>query len=99
MSENHGENHNDQTREHQVKRRGTQPGFEQFPLLPEKISDQDVSGGIGHRSGKIVKQKSASGHFRHAGQQIGHDRRKQEDESRDKYRLGAMTFEKSFGPL
>ena len=36
MSENHAENHNDQPREHQVKRRGAQPGFEQFPLLPKK---------------------------------------------------------------
>src|SRR5208282_876492 len=98
MSENHGENHNDQPREDQVKRRGAQPGFEQFPLLPEKISEQDVTGGIGRRPRDVVKKKSAPLHFRHAGEQIGRDRRKQEDEPRDKYRLGAMTFEKSLRP-
>src|ERR1022692_3614675 len=99
MSENHAENHDYYRRENQVKRRGSKPGFEQFPLLPEKISDQGVGGGIGRRPGEIVKQKSAPRHFRHAGQQIDHDGRKQKNEPRDKYRLGAMTFEKSLRPL
>ena len=99
MSENHGENHDDQPRENQVKRRGAQPGFEQLPFLPEKISDQDVSGGIGRRPRDVVKEKSAPLHFRHPGQQIRHDGWKQKDEPGDKYRLGAMTFEISFGPL
>ena len=40
MSENHAENHDDYPRENQVKRHGAQPRFEQFPFLPEKISDQ-----------------------------------------------------------
>src|ERR1017187_9864636 len=99
MSENHGENHNDQPRENQVKRRGAQPGFEQFPLFPEKIPDQDVSGGIGRRPRDVKKEKSAPLHFRHPGQQIHHDGRKQKDEPRDKNRPGAMTFEKSLRPL
>src|ERR1039457_1330628 len=99
MSEKHAENHDDYPRENQVKRRRPQPGLEQFPFLPEKISDQGVSGGIGRRPRKVVKQKSVPRHFRHAGQQIDHDGRKQEDEPRDKNRLGAMTFEKSFRPL
>ena len=99
MSENHGQNHNDQPRENQIKRRGAQPDFEQFPFLPEKISDQDVSGGIGRRPRDVVKEKSAPLHFRHAGQQIDYDGRKQKDEPGDKYRLGTMTFEKSLRPL
>src|ERR1035437_2030087 len=99
MSENHAKNQEDYPRKNQVKRRRPQPRFEQFPLLPKKISDQNVGGGIGRRPREVVKKKSAPGHFRHAGQQIGHDRRKQEDEPRDKNRLGAMTFEKLFGPL
>src|ERR1017187_3879422 len=99
MSENHGENHDDYPRENQVKCRGSQPRLEQFPFLPEKISDQGVSGGIGRRPRKVVKQKSVPRHFRHAGQQIDHDGRKQEDEPRDKNRLGAMTFEKSLRPF
>src|ERR1039457_3818125 len=99
MSEKHAENHDDYPRENQVKRRRPQPGLEQFPFLPEKISDQGVGGGIGRRPRKVVKQKSAPWHFRHAGQQIDHDGRKQEDEPCDKNRLGAMTFEKSLRPL
>src|ERR1035437_10921567 len=99
MSENHGKNHNDKPRENQVKRRGAQPGFEQFPLLPEKIADQDVTGGIGRRPRDVVKEKSAPLHFRHPGQKIHHDGRKQEDEPRDKNRPGTMTFEESLGPL
>ena len=94
MSENHAQNHAGQPRKNQVKRRGPQPRFEQFPLLPKEISEQDVSGGISRRPREIVKKKSAPLHFSHAGQQIGRDRRKQEDEPRDENRLGAMTFEK-----
>src|ERR1017187_2814349 len=99
MSENHGENHNDQPRKNQVKRRGAQPGYEQFPLLPEKISDQNVGGGIGRRTREVVKEKRAPLHFRHPGPQLNHDGRKQKDAPRDKNRLGAMTFEKSLRPL
>ena len=59
IPENHGENHDDQPCENQVKRRGAQPGYEQFPFLPEEISDQDISGGIGRRPRDVVKEKSA----------------------------------------
>src|ERR1035437_6263775 len=86
MSENHGKNHNDKPRENQVKRRGAQTGFEQFPLLPEKIADQDVTGGIGRRPRDVVKEKSAPLHFRYPGQKIHHDGRKHEDEPRYKSR-------------
>jgi len=99
MSENHAQNDEDHSRECQVKCRGSQPGFEQLPLLPEEISDQNVSGGISCRSRDVVKKISAPGHFRQASQQIRHNRRKQENESRDKNRPGAMPFEKMFGPL
>ena len=37
--------------------------LEQFPLLPEKISDQDVGGGVGRRPGEVVKQKMRQGIF------------------------------------
>src|ERR1017187_10342961 len=99
MSENHAWNHEGYPRENQVKRHGTQPGFEKFPLLPKKISDQDVTGGIDRRPREVVKKENAPWHFRHACQQIGRDGRKQDDEPRDKNSLGAMTFEKSLGPL
>src|ERR1019366_783215 len=99
MSEKHAQNNEDYAHENQVKRRGAQPGFEKFPLLPKEISDQDVTGGVGRRPREIVKQESAPGHLRHTGQQIGRDGRKQGDEPRDKNSLGAMTFEKALGPL
>src|ERR1035437_3341201 len=99
MSAKHAQNQENYPRANQVKRRGSQPGLEQFPFLPEKISDQGVGGGIGRRPREVVKKKSVPRHFRHAGQQIYHDGRKQEDEPCDKNRLGAMTFEKSLRPL
>ena len=99
MSEEHPDHHEGYARENQIKRRGTQPGFEQFPLLPEEISDQDVTDGIGRRPGEIVKKKASPGNFRHAGQQIRRDGRKQGDESRDKHRLGAMPFKEPLRPL
>src|ERR1039457_5012046 len=99
MSENYAENNEDYPRENQVKRRGAQPGFEKFPLLPKEISDQDVTGGIGGRPREVIEQICAPGHFRHACQQIGRDGRKQSDEPCDKNSLGAMTFEKALGPL
>jgi hypothetical protein len=46
MPEKHGQNNKDDSRKNQVKRRWTQPGSQPFPLLPKKISEQDVSGGI-----------------------------------------------------
>jgi hypothetical protein len=39
MSENHAEDNEGDSRENQVKRRGAQPDFEPFPLLPKEISD------------------------------------------------------------
>src|ERR1017187_2144696 len=99
MSENHAENQEDYPRENQVKRRGAQPGFEPFPLLPEEISDQDVTGGIGSRSREVIKEINAPGHFRHACQQIGRDGREQGDETCDENSLSAMTFEEALGPL
>src|ERR1035437_4120581 len=99
MSENYAENQEDYPRENQVKRRGAQPGFEPFPLLPKEISNQNVTGGIGCRPYEVIKQINAPAHFRDACQQVGRDGRKQGDEPRDKDRLGAMTFEKALGPF
>jgi len=56
MPENHAKNQQDYPRENQVKRRGAQPGFEPFPLLPKEISDQNVTGGIGCRPGEVKKR-------------------------------------------
>jgi len=72
MSEKHAENDENYPRENQVKCRWPQPSFELFPLLPKRISNQDVSGGIGRRACEVVKKKNAPLHFRHASQQIGH---------------------------
>jgi len=99
MPENHAQSDKNYSREYQIKCRGTQPSFEQLPLFPEKISDQDVSDGIGRRPREVVKQKSTPWYFRHTGQQVDQDGRKQKDEPRDKNGLGAMTFEKLFRPL
>ena len=99
MSENHAYNNESYPRENQVERRGTQPGFETFPLLPKKISNQGVTDGMGRRPREIVKKKNAPRHFRHACQQIDRDRRKQGDEPRDKNSLGTTIFEKSLDPL
>jgi hypothetical protein len=60
MSEEHPEHHEGYARENQIKRRGTQPGLELFPLLPKKISKQDVTDGIGRRPGEIVKKGSVA---------------------------------------
>jgi len=99
MPKNHAQNNEGYPRENQVKRCGAQPGFEKFPLLPKKIPDQDVTGGIDRRPREVVKKKNAPWHFRHACKHIGHDGWKQSDEPRDKNSLGAMTFEKLVGPL
>jgi hypothetical protein len=99
MSENHAQNDENYSRENQIKHRWPQPSFELFPLLPKKISDQDVSGGVSSRPRKVVKKESAPLHFRDASQQVGHDGREQEDEPRDENRSGTMTFEKLFRPL
>ena len=99
MSENHAQRNEGYSHEYQIKRRGTQPGFELFPLLPKKISDQDVTDGIGRRPGEIVKKKASPGNFRHAGQQVGRDGRKQGDEPRNENSLDAMPFEESLRPL
>jgi len=99
MPEQHAENQEGYPRENQVKGRGTQPGLKKFPLFPEKISDQDVTGGVARRTREVVKKKDAPWHFRHARQQIGRDGRKQDDEPRDKNSLGAVAFEKMLDPL
>ena len=99
MSENHAQNYEDYPRENKVKHRGTQPGFETFPFVPQKVSDQNVTGGIGRRPRKVVKKENAPRHFGNACQKIGGDGWKQGDESCDKNSFGAMTFEKALGPL
>ena len=99
MSEKHAQRNEGYCRENQVKGHRPEPGYKPFPLLPEKISEQDIGGGIGRRPSKIEKQKSAQRHLRHSSQKIGHNGRKQEDEARNKNCLGTVTSEKLFGPL
>ena len=99
MSEYDAENREGYPRENQVKRGGAQPGLEKFPLLPKKISNQNVAGGPDRRSREVVKEKDSPWYFCHACQDIRHKGRKQRDEPRNKNSLGAMTFEKSLGPL
>src|ERR1035441_3720385 len=99
MPEDAAQDNHGNRRENQIDRCGSQPCLELLPLLPKKVSDQNITNGGGRRACKVKKEINPPWYLCHAGQYIDRGRRKNRNKARDEHRLGSMTVEILLRPM